>query len=62
MLKNLLASVGIGAAALTLRLESVVRPRGGDIQGCFVLEGGDVAQYIESIVAQFVEDGSSTLD
>lgn len=48
-IEQVLASVGIGAAQLNLRVDSVVCPRGGEVIGCVELVGGIVSQKIESV-------------
>ncbi len=55
LIEQLLASVGVGAATLTLQVDSAVCPRGGEIEGRLALEGGDVEQRIESLTVRLIE-------
>jgi sporulation-control protein len=52
---QLLAAVGVGSAQVELRLDAGVWPRGGELTGMLVLNGGVVAQNIESLTVRLEE-------
>jgi len=53
--ENLLASVGVGAATLTLELGTRTFPRGAQIHGALRLEGGSVEQHIYTLTVKLGE-------
>lgn len=55
---NMLASVGIGAAKMTVQIEAGSLYTGGELKGTVTLVGGDVLQHIEQI---FISVGYTTI-
>ena len=48
--EKMLASVGVGAAKMTVHLEEATQPRGSELRGTVELLGGNVPQHVEGIV------------
>jgi len=48
--EKMLASVGIGAAKMTVQIEEAILPRGSELHGTIALVGGNVPQHIEQII------------
>ena len=58
-LEQLLASVGIGAATLTLRVDGKRFVRGTRVHGTLDVAGGDVAQRVETLSIALADSGAT---
>jgi hypothetical protein len=60
-IEQLLASIGIGAAILQLRVNGKRFIRGAELQGALMLEGGDVAQRIDTLSVALRAPGTAVV-
>ncbi len=55
MIRELAARIGIGSARVRLELDSPTQPRGSEVRGRLILEGGSVFQRIEHLTVTLRE-------